>query len=357
VVVKIPAGLPIGSVMPHRPTVLLVHDDIAARLRLGNWLSSGGYRCLTADDTASALRFAGRTSPDVAVIDIGRRDKDRLWLAERLRERATPIGVVLMSGDPTGARAADASRIGAGLLIAPSDPGELLAAVERAASWRHEEEVRTLDVREILMATVAARHLRFKAIIASAADANTAMAGVAGMFPHREPALLGHARRVGSAAARLAAALHLSPRAQADIRAAGLLHDLGKLSLPETVLLGNAPLGDLEMEALIEHRERTLDLLGGHAAFAGAASVLAHVFERWDGRGYPDGLSGRAIPFGARIVAAADLLDVVRTGQMVAARAADPASVRMALEREAGARLDPDLVRVLLHLVEDPSCS
>jgi response regulator RpfG family c-di-GMP phosphodiesterase len=343
--------------MPHRPTVLLVHDDIAARLRLGNWLSSGGYRCLTADDTATALRFAGRTSPDVAVIDIGRRDKDRLWLAERFRERATPIGVVLMAGDPAGARASNATRIGAGLLIAPSDPAELLAAVERAASWRHEQEVRALDVREVLMATVAARHTQFKAVIALAADVNAAMAGVAGMFPHAEPALLGHARRVGSAAARLAAALHLSPQAQADIRAAGLMHDLGKLSLPESVLLGHMPLGDLEMEALIEHRERTLEILGGNAAFAGAASVLAHVFERWDGRGYPDGFSGQAIPFGSRIVAAADLLDVVRTGHAVAGRTADPASVRLGLEREAGTRLDPDLVRVLLHLLDDPSCS
>jgi HD-GYP domain-containing protein (c-di-GMP phosphodiesterase class II) len=183
------------------------------------------------------------------------------------------------------------------------------------------------------------------------------MAGVAGMFPHGQPALLGHARRVGSAAARLAAALYLSPQAQADVRAAGLLHDLGKLSLPEAVLLGNAPLGDLEMEALIDHRDRTLDIIDGHAAFAAAASVLAHVFERWDGRGYPDGLSGPAIPFGSRIVAAADLLDVVRTGHAVAGRAADPAAVRAALELEAGARLDPDLVRVLLHLVDDPSCS
>ena len=355
--VKIPGGVPIESVMPHRPTVLLVHDDIDARLRFGNWLSAGGYRCLTADDTATALRFAGRASPDVAVIDIGRRDEDRLWLAERLRERATPIGVVLMAGDRAGARASDATRIGAGLLIAPTDRDELLAAVGRAASCRHEEEVRALDVREILMATVAARHARFKAIIASAADANAAMAGVAGMFRHREPALLGHGRRVASAAAGLAAALHLSPQVQADVSAAGLLHDLGKLSLPETVLLGDAPLGDLEMEALIEHRERTLDLLGGHAAFSGAASVLTHVFERWDGRGYPDGLSGRAIPFGSRIVAAADLLDVVRTGHAVAGRAADRAAVRVALEREAGARLDPDLVRVLLHLVDGPSCS
>lgn len=355
--VKRPAPVPIGSVMPHRPTVLLVHDDIAARLRLGDWLSSGGYRCLTADDTATALRFAGRTSPDVAVIGIGTRDRDRLWLAERLRHRATPIGVVLMARDPAGARAAHAGRIGADLLIAPSDPGELLAAVERAAAWRHDAEVRTLDVREILMATVAARHVRFKGIIGSAADADAAMAGVAGMFPHREPALLGHARRVGAAAARLAAALHLSPRAQSDIRTAGLLHDLGKLSLPEAVLLGDAPFGDLEMEALIEHRERTLDLLDGHAAFAGAAAVLAHVFERWDGRGYPEGLTGRAIPFGSRIVAAADLLDVVRTGQMIGRRTADQGTVRAALEREAGARLDPDLVRVVLHLVDDPSCS
>jgi putative two-component system response regulator len=344
--------------MHHRPTVLLVHDDLDARLRFGNWLSSGGYRCLTADDSASALRFAGRTLPDVAVIDIGRRNRDRLWLAGRLRERSTPIGVVLMSGTRSHDHLEAAARLGvAGLVVKPRGPEELLEAVERAASWRADEEARALDVRASVMQTVAARHASFKHLIRTERTADAALDAIGSTFQRGEPALLGHVRRVAAHALTLAKALHLSGDAAAQIRAAALLHDLGKLSLPEPVLLGDAPIGDSEMEALLDHHSRTLDLLAGHAVFTGAATLLESVFEWWDGRGYPAGSAGREIPFAARIIAAADVFDAARAGHSPHDGWAHRAAGRAALVRDAGARLDPDLVRVFLHLVDGPSCS
>ena len=344
--------------MHHRPTVLLVHDDIDARLRFGNWLAAGGYRCLTADDSASALRFAGRTSPDVAVIDIGRRDRDRLWLAGRLRDRATPIGVVLLSGTPSSEHLEAAVRLGgAGLVVKPRGPEELLDAVERAANWRDDEEARVLDAREMVMSTVAARHAAFKRFVRTASTADEIIAAIRCTFRRGEPALLGHARRVAGAASMLAAALHLSLREVAEVRAAGLLHDAGKLALPEPVLLGDAPVGDSEMETLLDHHGRTLDLLSGHPAFAGVASLLESVFEWWDGRGYPAGLAGRDIPLAARIVAAADVFDAARTSHGAHDTWAHHAAGRAAVAHAAGSRLDPDLARVYLHLLDGQTCS
>jgi response regulator RpfG family c-di-GMP phosphodiesterase len=344
--------------MHHRPTVLLVHDDIDARVRFGNWLAAGGYRCLTSADSASALRFAGRTSPDVAVIDIGRRDRDRLWLAERLRDRATPIGVVLMSEAASIAHAAAAIRLGLpNVLVRPRDPAELLDAVGRAATWRDHQEAKALDAREALLATVAARHAEFRRVTSSASTATVVFDAVCATFRDEEPALLGHARRVAIIAGAIARALHLSSSAVVDIHDGALLHDLGKLALPEDVLLGRKPVGDSEMEALLDHHNRTLDLLRGRASFAGAVRLLESAFEGWDGLGYPSGLSGTAIPFGARIIAVADAFDAA----VAACRSSEPRARyhagRAELEREAGARLDPDLVRVYLHLLGGEPCS
>lgn len=342
--------------MHHRPTVLLVHDDVQARVRFGTWLSAGGYRCLTADDSASALRFAGRTSPDVAVIDIDR--QDRLWLAGRLRERANPIGVVLMSGDPSEAHAAAAARLGvAGIVIKPTDPAELLEAVERAAHWREGEEARVLDASEAVLAEVAKRHATHKRLVRSAATAAGAIEVLRGSFRGREPQLFGHAERVARGAALMGGALHLSSRELADVQAAALLHDLGKLALPEAVLLGEAPLGDAEMDALLDHHARTLDLVRDHPSLRGVITLLESVFARWDGEGVGDGPAGRAIPFGARIVAVADAFDAARANYAPDDTWAHQAAGRAAIARDAGTRLDPDLVRVYLHLLDAPSCS
>lgn len=344
--------------MHHRATVLLVHDDIDARLRFGNWLLAAGYRCVTADDSASALRFAGRTSPDVAVIDIGRRDRDRLWLAGRLRERANPIGVVLMSGrPPSSAHAAAAVRLGVTGPIDAGDPDELLDAVGRAASWREQEEARALDARQLVMTAVAERHAAFKRIVRTAPTADDVIDAVTAAFHGGEPPVLRHARRVARSASTLAGALHLSPRAVAEVHAAALLHDLGKVSLPEDVLTGDTPVGNAEMEALMDHHSRTLDLLGGHEALDDVTALLESVFEWWDGRGYPLGLAGRDIPFEARIVAAADVFDAARGGFAPGDTWAHHAAGRAALVRQAGSRLDPDLVRVFLHLLDGQSCS
>jgi response regulator RpfG family c-di-GMP phosphodiesterase len=110
------------------------------------------------------------------------------------------------------------------------------------------------------------------------------------------------------------------------------------------------------MEALLDHHSRTLDLLGD-AAFAGAARLIESLYECWDGTGGPQGLAGRAIPFGARILAVADVSDEARARCLRVDQETQQAVVQAALLYEGGKRLDPDLVRVSLHASDGQLCS
>ena len=106
----------------------------------------------------------------------------------------------------------------------------------------------------------------------------------------------GHAERVASLAGDMARSLNLSEEACAEIEAAALLHDIGKLALPEDVLSGKVPIGDAEMAALLDSPARTMQLLAGTPALAGASQLIHGSREWWDGSGGPEGLRGSQRP-------------------------------------------------------------
>ena len=165
----------------------------------------------------------------------------------------------------------------------------------------------------------------------------------------REHDASGHARDVAALSVQIASHLGMSPDETRLIRLGALLHDVGKLAVPDEILAKPGPLDDGEWEVMREHPsagERVLEpLLSGSAAVNQRCieTVLAIVrwhHERWDGRGYPDRLAGDAIPLGARIVAVADAFQA-----MIERRPyRDALSRRDALQevtREAGRQFDP----------------
>jgi putative nucleotidyltransferase with HDIG domain len=132
----------------------------------------------------------------------------------------------------------------------------------------------------------------------------------------REPYTAGHSRRV--AAYSLLAAERLGLRDPAFLRAletGALLHDVGKIGVPDSILLKTGMLDDAEWEAMRRHPERGASLARGADALEGAAPIIASHHERYDGRGYPAGLAGQDIPLGARIVAVADAYDALTTAR------------------------------------------
>ncbi|MCD0166826.1 HD-GYP domain-containing protein [Deinococcus sp. 12RED42] len=161
----------------------------------------------------------------------------------------------------------------------------------------------------------------------------------------------GHTERVVNLALAVGHELGLSDAHLAALRDGAYLHDLGKVQIPDAVLLKPGPLDDQEWKLMRSHSVAGEDLARHIPGLSPQAlTLIRHHHERWDGRGYPDGLSGSAIPLLARIFSVCDVFDA-----LTSARPYKPAwSVQDAvgeLTRQAGQGLDPEVVEVFLSRV------
>jgi putative two-component system response regulator len=125
------------------------------------------------------------------------------------------------------------------------------------------------------------------------------------------PATACHSQRVARLAANLAAAMGLSPEDLEAVVTGALLHDVGKLGVPETVLEKQGPLSVDERALLRRHAEAGEAICRPLAMGSRLGPIIRHHHERWDGSGYPDGLVGETIPVGARVVAVVDAFDAI----------------------------------------------
>jgi diguanylate cyclase (GGDEF)-like protein len=246
--------------------------------------------------------------------------------------------------------------VSAGIALAPQharERDELLRLVD-SALYRAKENgknradvyrpdvIELADLKRLVSAKDRAARLRAAASLASAVDARDVYAG-------------NHSERVAELAVRLAARIGLSREELELTRLAGSLHDLGKLVLPEKLLRKPEPLTEPEWTVLREHSSlgsRMLESLG----IDSVAEWVLHHHERWDGKGYPDGLAGTDIPLGARIIFVADSFDAITSNGLYGkACTVDDALTEVVLC--AGTQFDPAVVEALaaeLHPAAHP---
>src|SRR5499425_2884934 len=158
--------------------------------------------------------------------------------------------------------------------------------------------------------------------------------GLANALEAKDPYTRGHSERVAALSRRLASALGLAPAVVDTVGQAGLLHDIGKIGVPEAILRKPRSLSSEEWQIMRGHPVIGAQIVAPFEFFEGAARVIRHHHERWDGSGYPDGLKGDDIPLEARVVAVADVYAALTY-----------------LAAEAGHTLDADAVAALLGLV------
>ena len=160
-----------------------------------------------------------------------------------------------------------------------------------------------------------------------------------------------HTARVGRTAARLGAALELGNHAIDQLRLAAPLHDIGKVAIPDAILLKPGPLTEDELELVRRHTVLGSELLSGSASqlLRVACRVARSHHERWDGRGYPDGLTEARIPLAARIVAVADVFDAL-THARPYKRPWPLAEAVTEIAACAGTQFDPAVVRAFMTL-------
>jgi two-component system, cell cycle response regulator len=172
-----------------------------------------------------------------------------------------------------------------------------------------------------------------------------------GILREREPNLGDHSEGVAQHAARMAEALGLDAETRDVVRRAAELHDIGKIAIPDEILNRPGPLDASEWELMRRHTLVGERILGTAPALRPVAEIVRASHERWDGAGYPDGVSGDAIPLGARIVFICDAFDAMTSARSYQQPIAEAEAIAE-LRRHAGTQFDPELVRVFAELRE-----
>jgi response regulator RpfG family c-di-GMP phosphodiesterase len=333
---------------------LLVDDDAGLRELLRTTFEGFEVDVDEAPDAAqAAVRVAARR-PDVIVLDVMMPGISGLEFCRSLKHdpQTKDIGVVLLTGSEGGSLAA-ADAAGADAFLAkPFSPLELLGVTERVAGRRVGVPIRasrdTGDVGEqLLLYARDLRHLleveRGQRKLLQKAYRETVSA-LATALETKDTNTRAHSQRVQRYALELARAVDPGLAGDESIEYGFLLHDVGKIGIPDKVLLKPSPLTRDEWRLMQTHTVLGEQMLGEVAFLHGEGlKVVRSHHERWDGRGYPDGLRGDEIPLGARVFSLADTLDAITSDRPY--RNAQPwDTARSEIVAQAGKQFDPLVV-------------
>jgi len=184
----------------------------------------------------------------------------------------------------------------------------------------------------------------------------SALGALMAMMNACAPDMYAHARRVSQVATAIARTMDLPAPLVEQIEQAALLHDIGKLALAAQDVRSYGPEAELQAVLIRQHVRIGFDVISVVPPLRCAAPIVIAVHERWDGFGYPAGLSGTEIPVGARIIAVADAYDVLTTTQVYrGGMSRDEANAEIV--RGAGTYFDPDIVRAWLRASDRLECS
>ena len=167
----------------------------------------------------------------------------------------------------------------------------------------------------------------------------------------RDPYIYGHSRKVSTYAGALAEAIGLSPDEVSKVSTAALLHDIGKIGIPDNVLNKKKKLNGENWEVIKTHPRLGANIIGNIPHLVPCVSSILHHHERWDGGGYPEGLKGEEIPIGARILAVADSFEAMTSARPYR-HALSREEVVKELRQGAGIQFDPYLVEVFIGIIK-----
>jgi len=330
--------------------ILVVDDDPANVILLERILLRSGHKdvCCTTD-SREAIDLFKAFGPDLVLLDLHMPHKDGFEVLAELRPLLSAhryLPVLVLTGDPTPEARERALSMGAkDFVTKPFERTEVLIRIRNLLETRFlyrvlesqndelearvRERTRELEEaqREILERLARAAEFR---------DDDTGQ----------------HAQRVGELAARIGRRLGL-PESEVDlIRLAAPLHDLGKIGLPDSILLKPGRLSSAEFEGGKAHPTIGARILSGSrfAVLKLAEEIAWTHHERWDGTGYPRGLKGEEIPLAGRIVAAADIFDAL-THERPYKPAWSVEDALAELERLAGTHLDPRVVEAAVEVI------
>jgi putative nucleotidyltransferase with HDIG domain len=334
--------------------LLLVDDDERFRALLRVTCEAVEVEVEEAGNAVEAAAEIRARKPDVVVLDVDMPGMNGLSFCRRLKEDedTSEIGVVLLTGLDDIEREANIAGADA-FLLKPFRPLELLSVVERVAAGHKGFNFRPTPARtEDEQMVLYARDLRHlieiergqRALLESAY--NQTVTALTSALEAKDTGTGKHSRRVQRYALELTRAIDPALADDLSMQYGYILHDIGKLAIPDDVLGKPGPLTPEERRVIETHTVLGAQMLGGVAFLRGdGVDVVRSHHERWDGRGYPDGLVRDEIPLGARIFAVADTLDAITSNRPY--RPSQSWRVaHWAILAESGKQFDPEIVDV-----------
>jgi putative two-component system response regulator len=313
--------------------ILVVDDEPGVCEMIRDGLAAQGLTCTAVTEGHEAKRLLDARRVAVLVTDIAMPDVSGLDLLAHVHANLPACRVIVFTGWPNAAALAQAISLGAyDYLAKPIDMERLATVVTQALTDPTAQ--RPLPLR-------AAKAMEMEGHIRQASlDSIRALARA---VEAKDPYTRRHGEQVAHYAVHLARYLETGDSQVESIRIAALLHDIGKIGIPDSILTKAGPLTAEELTEVRRHPALGAEILQSISVLAAEAKLVRHHHESWDGSGYPDGLAGAAIPLGARIINVADSIDA-----MLMSRTYKPAyPVEEALQRLtwcAGSQFDPDLV-------------
>jgi cyclic di-GMP phosphodiesterase len=325
--------------------ILIVDDEVEITEILADLLSEE-YECLKAGSAEDALARLGEGEFQLVISDITMPGMSGLDMIPHVKELSPQTVVVMISGMQTVESAIGALRLGAfDYLMKPFDLRQVEAVVKRAlehydlvvAKQRYENhleelvEQRTAELDRALNSLEGAYRSTLQALTAA--------------LETRDSETHGHSERVVTYSLRLGREYGLSSEAMKSLEFGSLLHDIGKIGVPDSILRKPAKLTEEEWVRMREHPLHGQQILRGIEFLQGAARVVAQHHEKWDGTGYPLGLRQEEIDICARIFAVADAFDAI-TSDRVYRRGKSYEAASQELDDWAGRQFDPKVVEV-----------
>jgi len=330
--------------------ILIVDDDWQVREVLHEIFLSAGYTCQVAGDGREGLDLFRATLPPLTVTDLKMPVMDGIALLQGIREADTDAAVIVLTGAADVKTAIESLKLGAhDFIMKPVNVDELLIAADRA-----------LERRQLLIERREYQALleqRVEEATKNLADAYTqTLEALGAALDSRDVGTESHSRRVHGYSLALARAHGVPEDQLPDLAHGVLLHDIGKIGIPDAILLKPGALTPDEWKVMRTHPEIGKRLIEKIPFLHGAIPVVWCHHEKWDGNGYPRGLKGDGIPLNARIFSVVDAFDAMTFDRPYSKALPFDAAIAE-IKRCAGAHFDPRVVesflRVPLPLLEE----
>jgi response regulator RpfG family c-di-GMP phosphodiesterase len=332
--------------------ILIVDDDRQVRDVLHQIFLSAGYNCLLANDGREGLEVFRAARPPLTVTDLKMPAMTGIELLQKVRETDGDAAVIVLTGAADVKTAIDSLKLGAyDFIMKPVNVDELLIAADRAFERRQllieRREYHELLERRVVEAThdLASAYKELQETYRSTLEA------LGSALDTRDVGTEAHSRRVHGYALATAREHGVAEQNQPDLAHGVLLHDIGKIGIPDAILLKPGPLTPGEWTIMRRHPEIGRALIEKIPFLRGAVPIVWSHHEKWDGTGYPRGLKGAEIPLGARIFMVVDAFDAMTFDRPYSK--AKPFDVAKAeIRRCAGAHFDPVVVESFFRVPE-----